>query len=230
MQLNEVMDKLNEVMKRQDEYQNLYLNSKCKPSTNENISGIDNSQKQHLDEMTSLISNLKIAIDQLAKKVTQNEIQLDNLEQYSRSNCLILHGCQDIPHSSNNIEFENYVINTLNTRLQLPNPLNSMDIDICHILPSKKNKNPIIIKFVRRSVRNLVYASKSNLKSLRSDGPQLSITEALTKRRLRLVAEARKIFGFKNVWTMKGSVYCVHKNTKYQIRDLNDISKIKFPQ
>ena len=36
---------------------------------------------------------------------------------------------------------------------------------------------------------------------------KFSITESLTKRRLRLVEDARKIYGFKNVWTLKGDVF-----------------------
>ena len=64
-----------------------------------------------------------------------------------------------------------------------------------------------MIKFVRRTVRNEVFNIKSKLKSLDSNS-RLAITESLTKRRLDLVDEARRVFDFKNVWTMKGFVYC----------------------
>ena len=36
---------------------------------------------------------------------------------------------------------------------------------------------------------------------------KLSITKSLTKKQLRLVEDAGKIFGFKNVWTLKGDVF-----------------------
>ena len=70
-----------------------------------------------------------------------------------------------------------------------------------------KVKLNFIIKFVRRTVRNKVFAAKSKQKSSAGESnPKLAITESLTKRRLRLVEEARKIFEFRNVWTQKGLV------------------------
>ena len=70
-----------------------------------------------------------------------------------------------------------YVLNILNTRLDLPTSISDSDIDLCHPLPLKTNKKPItrIIKFVRRSIRNMVYSHKKNLKTLNK--PKLSITE-----------------------------------------------------
>ena len=46
-----------------------------------------------LDDLNKMVSTLKISVEQLADQVYQNERHLDDLEQYSRSNCLILHGC-----------------------------------------------------------------------------------------------------------------------------------------
>jgi len=49
---------------------------------------------------------------------------------------------------------------------------------------------------------------KSNSKPADHNSTEkLSVTEALTKRRLQLVTKANKIFGFKNVWTAKGKVF-----------------------
>ena len=90
-------------------------------------------------------------------------------------------------------------INALNCRLNLPSELTHSDIDISHVLPSAKNKNPIIIKFDRRTVRNMVFNHKSNLKTWQESDPKLPLTESLTKRRLRLVEQTRELFGFKNV-------------------------------
>ena len=105
----------------------------------------------------------------------------------------------------------------------MPTSVSDSDIDICHPLPS--NKKPIIIKFVCRSKKNMVYSHK-NLKT--SNGPKLSTTESLTKKRLKIVEEARKVFGFGNVWSMKGIVYCSFKGKKQAINKLSDISNIRF--
>ena len=90
---------------------------------------------------------------------------MDDLEQYARSNCVILHGCVDLPkENAGYVTFENLVLGTLNSRLKCVHPIYNSDIDICHVVPSRKGKNSIMIKFVRRSVRNHVFNSKSLLK------------------------------------------------------------------
>ena len=66
-------------------------------------------------------------------------------------------------HQKNsNQVFENFVLllSKLNSKLQLSTPLVNNDIDICHALSSKKSKNPIVIKFVQRTMCNKVFAYK----------------------------------------------------------------------
>ena len=75
----------------------------------------------------------------------------------------------------------------------------------CHRTPTAKSKNgqtPIIIKFLRRSDRYIVYQRK---RLLANSG--LSITESLTKRRLDLLDETRSFLGQENVWTFNGSIF-----------------------
>ena len=115
---------------------------------------------------------------------------MDKLEQYSRSNCLIFHGCTDAPERNDYEAFENHVINKLNSKLNLPTDLRNSDAAICHSLPSRSNKKPVIIKSVRRSMRNMVFFNKKKLKSNDDAGIKLSITECLTQRRLKLMEES----------------------------------------
>ena len=182
-------------------------------------------QHQELMKLSTIIDSIKVAVRQLAEMVEKQEQYLDDLEQYGRSNCFILHG-NNIDHRISNMDIEKYVLNILNTKLNLPTSVCDSDIDICHPLPSKTNKKTIIIKFVRRSIRNMISSHKKNLKT--SNGPKLSITESLTKKRLKIVEEARKVFGFGNVWSMKGIVYSSFKGKKQAIIKLSDISKIRF--
>ena len=171
-----------------------------------------------------------MAVNEMTEKIYQHERRIDSLEQYSRSNCLILHGCQDVPKNASNFEFENYVCKKINSNLQLSQPLKNKHIDICHILPSKKGKNPIIIKFIKRTIRNEIFFQKKFFKSDPSSAmkTKLSITESLTKRRLRLVEDAKKIFGFKNVWTLKGDVFCFFENKRHYLDDFGDIERVRF--
>ena len=165
---------------------------------------------------------------EIARQTNENDRDINDLEQYSRRNCLILHACRYIPKKkSAYAEFETYVVHKLNLRLGLSYRIKIFDIDTCHILPSrKKDTSPIIIKFVRRSVGNSIYSSKKNLKSEEENAEKLSITESLTKRRLALVEEARNAFGFRNVWTFYGNVNCFFKNKKQSIDDFGDINRL----
>ena len=223
VELSKIMDALKEVSEKQDDYKKLYLASKRQNSAVELCTGSVDAQGKFLDEVSEMISIIKGTVESISEKVQQNEKKIDDLEQYSRSNCLILHGCCNSPKGNNNA-FEDYVVNFLNNKLKLPAPISHSDIDICHELPSKKGKNPIIIKFVRRTVRNLVFNHKRDLKS--ENGPKYAITESLTKRRLKIMEEARKMFNFKNVWSLKGDIYCCFKERKHRINTFEDIGKI----
>ena len=134
----------------------------------------------------------------------QVEKKNDDLEQYSRSNCLIIHKCKDVPKTGKYLECENYICDKLNDSLPLDSPLQINDIDIAHPLPSKKNVRgtPIIIKFLHQTQRNEIYAKKKALK-----GKGMVITESLTKRRLQFLEAARDAYGWKSVWSMMGDIY-----------------------
>ena len=122
---------------------------------------------------------------------------MDDLQKYGRSNCLILHGCVNLPkENADYLTFENFVLDTLNSRRKFAHPICNSDVDICHGIPTRKGKNPIIIKFVRRSVRNQVFNSKPLLKAIKESDPKLAITETLTRRRSKLLGQSKKVFEF----------------------------------
>lgn len=253
--LANIWESLQKVMEKQSEYEKNYsefraastaVNLKSDTAEKFSIAGDVSAQGSHLQEMSDLIGEIKAKLESLESRVNKNERAMDALEQYSRSNCLILHGSQlPAPESNSDNQqpqqvgrglpvdtgkCEKHVLKTLNGNLNLPTPISSTDIDICHPLPSNKNKSPIIIKFVRRTVRNMVFFHKKDLKGKLDGTHKLSITESLTKRRLRLLDAARDSFLFTNVWTMNGNVFCKFKGRKHYIDDFDDISKIRFPR
>ena len=176
--------------------------------------------------MLAVVTTLE---EELAKGLQQTERELDDLEQYGRRNCLIPHGSQNVPTDRNYFGFQNFVINKLNTRLKLDYKIKPLDIDTRHVLSCRNNRPPpIIVMFVRRSIRDLVYSNKKKLKD--DNNPEkISITESLTRRRLRLVKNAKDEFGFRNVWTNNGIVYCYHNNCRQVINDFYDIEKFSKP-
>ena len=183
----------------------------------------NDEQKNELNGMKEALLKLQQMIDSTMKRLSAVERRQDDLEQYSRSNCLVIHGCENVPKSKPGkyLEIENFVCNTLNEHLQLDSPLQANDLDIAHPLPSKKG-TPVIVKFIRRTQKNEVYRKKRLLK-----GTKMIITEFLTKRGLQLLEKARLEFKQCPVWSWKGEIFVFHNNKKKVIDDFIDITKIK---
>ena len=118
--------------------------------------------------------------------------KLENLEdqqgQYSRRNCLLVHG-----FAVEKKEITDAVItNTINEKLDLEKTL--QDIEKMHqIGKSKKTTgktHPIIVKFVQYNKRNRVFRNKKKLK-----GQKKSITESLKNTRMDKLKKLKKPIG-----------------------------------
>ena len=143
------------------------------------------------------------------------QLKCNAIPQYGQRNCLILHGLNssDLLNCHANYKgFLDKVLGTINQHQSLD--LNHNCIDIAHPLPPAKNgKIPTIIKFLKRSDRNLVYQMK---KQLLHTG--LAFTESLTKKKLALLKEARALARQDNVWTFNGTIYCNRNSHKEAIK------------
>ena len=161
-------------------------------------------------KLSQHIEELYIKFNLILAAIAKLEFSIDELEQYGRNNCLILHGLHNFPNAHSNYdEFLLKVITTLNLHLNLNLDINC--VDIAHPLPTARNGNtPIIIKFLRRSTRNQVFKRKRLFSRT-----GLAVTESLTKRRLSLLNEAKSLLGDKNVWTYKGTAF-TNINSKHE--------------
>ena len=231
-----VLEKLAKIEHKQDEYQSNFSRSS---GVNENadapafVSGTSSGkgQKELLEELLQSITAIKTTIKDLAKQIEEKEKRMDDLEQYGKSNCLILHACVDLPkENAGHVTFENFVLETLTSRLKFAHSICNSNIDICHVIPSRKGKNPITIKIVRRSVRNQVFNSKSLLKATKESDPKLAITESLTRCKSKLLEQSKNVFGFQNVWTQKGNIFCSCSGKRHKIDDFANIARIRFPE
>ena len=214
--------------KRLDEYEKNYENNISQGSDTAPKACVAGSSKDtQRGELTSMQEGLKKIeemVDLAMKRLSAVEKRVDDLEQYSRSNCLVIHGCENVPTNSKPgkyLEIENYVCKLLNEKLQLDSPLDTYELDIAHQLPSDKG-TPIIVKFLRRTRRNEIYRKKRLLK-----GSSVIITESLTRRRLKLLEKVRAEFDQCPVWTLKGEVFVLFNNKKIRINDFSDIPKTK---
>ena len=195
------MKELQIIKSTQKRYAEQFLNNSASGAA---CSFCISGQSQQLQDLENSIARFDTIVEGLEKSLRETQNSLDDLEQCGRRNCLIVHECSDQSVGRKYPVFESYVTNKLNSELDLEYQIRSNDINICHVLLSRKScpPPPIIIKFVRRSVRNSVFYNNN----LKKSQEKLSITESLTKRILLLVMEAKKAFGFNYVWTNNGIV------------------------
>ena len=116
-----------------------------------------NSSKQEVD-------NPKVRVKSL-EKVS------DDHEQYSRRNCLFIHGTE----ADKDEVIDDVVVDMLQDKLKLE--ISKKDFDRSHTIgkPIPRKKRPKILKFFRYNDRHKAYSKKKRLKDSR-----MSITESLT--------------------------------------------------
>jgi hypothetical protein len=162
-------------------------------------------------ELISEIHLLKAAINErdavikrLEDRVEVLENQTDDLEQYSRRNCLRLNGLPEVSGEDTDCK----TLEVLNKNLNLWPPLDKSHVDRIHRIgdPNKERKNPrqVIIKFTSYRHRQRVLQRKRGLK-----GTGLFLNEDLTKKRSAIMWTARNMWKdrrFKDVWTSDGRI------------------------
>ena len=139
------------------------------------------------------INRLENEVSVLNVKVSELTSAIEKQEQYSRRNCLLLHGTNE----NKNEDTDKISLNTLNENLQFE--LTELNIERSHRIGKPKPNSkprPIIIKFVRYNVRRKVHERKKIFK-----GKKISITGRLTAFRISKLAETREKYGFLHVWT-----------------------------
>ena len=123
---------------------------------------------------------------------------IDRQEQYSRRNCLLLHGIEEESNENTDQCVIEVLCKTMGETISI------QDIDWTHRLPGKKpngKSRPVIVKFVHYNTRNLIFKNKKKLK-----GSRISVTENLTARRMKKLQTAREEHGFKSVWMQDGGI------------------------
>ena len=133
---------------------------------------------------------------------------LDRQEQYSRRNCLLIHGIDE----ENQENIDEVEINVFKKEMD------KEDIDRSHHLgnrkPDKSKPRPIIIKFSRYYVGAKIFKNKRKLK-----GKRISVTESLTKTRMEHCRKLAKSTVFGMSGRMNGG--------KILYTDINDHNRLK---
>lgn len=161
----------------------------------------------------------------LMKRIDQLEHVIDEQEQYSRRNCLLVHG---LPESDNE-DTDKLVINLFVDKLQAQ--INTDDLDRTHRLGRKqqgaandtvRRPRPIIVKFLSYAKRNNIFRTKRHLKN-----SGYTITENLTMKRMKLLTAAKNTPTVKSAWTIDGRIHCLLNNDKrVTILNFNDLDNL----
>ena len=160
------------------------------------------------------ITQLEERVKELEKEKKDIYGNIDEMEQYSRRNCLLLHGVRE----NSNENTDDIAVKTISENLDID--IQKEDLDRTHRV-GKGNRadgkaRPIIIKFARYNVRRNVYSNKRKLK-----GKSLLITESLTAARVRLLKQAQTRYGVENVWTSDGRILHKTGNNILQYKGVN---------
>ena len=148
------------------------------------------THKESIGKLTEEISSLKTELTEKNNYIANLESRVDDLEQYSRRNCLMITG---IPENEN--EKTDEVVLDM-ARNQLKAAIDASDIDRSHRIPGgpvrRNTDRPrnIIVKFTTYNARRRVLEKKSSLKG---GNNRIYINEHLTKARIELYYEARKL-------------------------------------
>lgn len=195
-----------------------------------------NSQFEKQAAETKRLSSLCHELQNEIKETKETfDVQLDELQQYTRKECLEFHG---VPVQKNENTTE--IVIGLGKLVNIT--LNESDISISHRLShppdaSKPSNRPpaIIAKFTNRSTRDKLYKARVGLKKYKSfpyDGmTYLYFNESLTKRRKLLwkaTREKRAQNSYKYAWTNGGKIF-VRKTDKAKalpITSIDDLDKM----
>ena len=138
----------------------------------------------------------------LERKLEKQEQKIEQMEQYSRRSCIVIHGLEcKADEDEEHEDTDETAINFFKTHLNIDMDKNKLDRS--HRLPSK-NK-PLIVKFVRHNVKTKILAAKRRLK-----GKSIYITESLTKTRLNCVSRLKNYKDEKLIsayWTWDEKIY-----------------------
>ena len=157
------------------------------------------------------IAELKSTINSLNVKLDKANRALDRQEQYSRRNCLLIHGTDEEKRENT----DEVVINVL--KKEMDEEMTHLDIHRSHRLGNQKldksKLRPIIIKFYRYNVRARIYKHKRKLK-----GERTRVTENFTKTRMEKLQKSGEEHGFQSVSSNDGKILYI---------DVNDHNSVK---
>ena len=157
---------------------------------------------------------------EMTKKVMENERHLDELEQYSRRDNIVIRG---VPEKDGESTSETVA----ELAQQVGVDCTPQDISTSHRVgkPQPNKARPIVARFVRRDVRTDILKNKKKLKS--TPYKDVMMFEHLAPSRVRLLQAVKNDEATDKVWTIDGRVHCTLKGEtgKHTITCPDDLFK-----
>ena len=183
----------------------------------QDITSIKTKQDKIL-KLVEEVTELRVCIEEKDKKIAALERKVEDLEQYSRLNDVIVTGLKTRPRSYAHAvsaasgdepgelevsSVEQQVVAFLATR---DIHLNVDSIEACHPLPTKKGNSPaVILRFVNRKTKNAVMKQGKKLK-----GTNVYLNDHLIKRNAEIAKKARllrKQSKIQNTWVTNCKIF-----------------------
>ena len=137
------------------------------------MSGKFDEFKKERQEQKKVIEELRGEVSSLNEKLNGFSEQVDWQEQYSRRNCLLIHGITE----ANRENTDDLALEILREKLDIE--LTQRDLDRTHRIDKNDKRSnrprPVIVKFIRYNGRKNIFSKKKQLKN-----SGISITESLT--------------------------------------------------
>ena len=196
-----------------------------KVNTKERLDNLEKSNQFYSDKFDSWQEEKSVLLQQVSELKTEYQLKMDEAEQYSRRNCLIITGVKE----KEGEDTDRVVLDIFEKKLNIC--LDIFQVDRSHRLngpkrPESDNSQvirPIIVKFATYQSRNLVFKAKKLLK-----GSGIAIFENLTTRRASLLKDVKRIAGNGNAWTMDGNILAFNMEGKiFTVRRIEDIRKVR---
>ena len=186
-------------------------------------------QQQHQQQQQPPIP---IPNDDILKRITDLETEVNSIQQYLRVNNLEIVG---LPDPNNGESDEKLLINALNELEGLENIVTPEDIDISHPLNSnrKDGKSVHVVRFISRKTKAMILTAKKRdtNKQFKFRNRDIFINEHLSKQNRSLFASAQErkaALNYKYCWTRGGAILMrkTDDSTVVTITSNDDLSKL----
>jgi hypothetical protein len=157
-------------------------------------------------ENISLVERL----DNIDTFLNDHEEHLNGIEQYLRINNLEVVG---LPVADDpGITVESTLLEIFNALPELIDKISPDDIDIAHVIPSKRHDKKIVAvcKFVSRKTKQKIIEAKKKTREHKFKDEIVYINDHLSpsnRKLFALASEKKKQLGFKFLWTKQGSIF-----------------------